>query len=87
MIGTVRDIMVQVPSPRAVFVDHPVGRTFGRPGAADQHEIVLRDALSELPRFTESGQIRDLPNQWEADGNRSWEAMVHEMLPPRPPRS
>ncbi len=75
--------MVQVPPPRAVFVDHPVGRTFGRPGAADQHEIVLRDALNELPRFTESGQIRDLPNQWEADGNRSWEAMVQEMLPPK----
>jgi hypothetical protein len=36
-----------------------------------------------MPRFSESGQIRDLPNQWEADGNRSWEAMVHEMLPPR----
>jgi hypothetical protein len=80
VIGTVRDVMEQVPAPRAVFVDFPAGRTFGHPGDAPQHEQVLAAALAELPRFTAPGQIRDLPHQWEPDGDRAWEAMVREEL-------
>ncbi len=68
--------MVKVRSPRAVFVDYPAGRTFGPPGDQDRHEKVLAGALSLLPRFTGSGQIRNLSYQWEPDGNRSWEASV-----------
>ena len=73
-----RDILEQVPAPRAVFVDFPAGRTFGHPGAAAQHERVLADALAQLPAFTAPGQIRDLPQQWSPDGDRAWEAMVRE---------
>jgi len=80
VIGTVRDVMEQVPAPRAVFVDFPVGRTFGRPGDAAQHERVLAAAFAELPAFTAPGQIRDLPLQWAPDGDRAWEAMVREEL-------
>jgi D-proline reductase (dithiol) PrdB len=74
----VRDILEQVPAPRAVFVDFPAGRTFGQPGAAAQHGRVLADALAQLPAFTAAGQIRDLPHQWSPDGDRAWEAMVRE---------
>ncbi len=80
VIGTVRDVMEQVPAPRAVFVDYPAGRTFGRPGDARQHEQVLAAALAELPAFTAPGQIRDLPLEWSADGDRAWEAMVRDEL-------
>ena len=80
MIGTAHDILEAVPPPRAVFVDHPVGRTFGHPGAAEEHEQVLAAALAELPSFTAPGEIRDLPRQWSADGDRSWEAVVREEL-------
>ena len=73
-----RDILEQVPAPRAVFVDFPAGRTFGQPGDAAQHARVLGDALAQLPAFTAPGQIRDLPHQWSPDGNRDWEAMVRE---------
>jgi hypothetical protein len=76
MVGTVRDIMERVPPPRGVFVDFPVGRTFGPPGDADRHRQVLEAALAELPRFAAPGQIRDLAVQWSPDGDRSWEAMV-----------
>ena len=75
---------MEVRSPRAVFVDHPAGRTFGSPGDAQRHVTVLEAALNELPRFTEAGQIRDLPYQWEADGSRSWETAFREEVL-RPP--
>lgn len=80
MIGTVRDIMAKVPPPRAVFVDHPVGRTFGRPGDRRQHEAVLAKAIGGIPNFAHPGQIRDILCQWEPDGSRSWEVEVREEI-------
>ena len=72
--------MAKVRSPRAVFVDYPAGLTFGRPEERDHHQRVLAAALRELPRFTRSGQIRKLRCSWEPDGNRNWEAALHEEL-------
>jgi hypothetical protein len=80
VIGTVLDIMTKVPPPRAVFVDHPVGRTFGRPGEHRKHEEVLTLALAELSNFTEPGQIRDLHCQWNAGGDRLWEEELQTLL-------
>jgi hypothetical protein len=80
VIGTVLDIMTKVPPPRAVFVDHPVGRTFGRPGDRAKQEEILTLALAELSNFTEPGQIRDLHCQWDADGGRPWEAELMTLL-------
>ena len=78
--------MEQAPSPRAVFVDFPAGRTFGRPANPQQHQRILADALAQFAAFTAPGQIRDLPHQWSDDGDRSWEAMVREeLLSFRPP--
>jgi hypothetical protein len=74
VIGTARDIMSKVTPPRAAFVDHPVGRTFGRPHDRLRHEAVLARALSELPKFTSAGEIRELGCQWEPHGGRHWEA-------------
>jgi len=73
IIGTALDIMSKVAPPRAVFVDHPVGRTFGPPHDRRRNEAVLRKALAELPNFTRCGEIRDLGCQWSADGSRAWE--------------
>ena len=80
VIGTVRDILEAVPAPRSVFVDFPVGRTFGPPGDAPRHLQVLADALAQLPYFTAPGQIRDLPHQWTPDGSRAWETIVRDEL-------
>lgn len=80
MIGTVLDIMTKVPPPRAVFVDHPVGRTFGRPSDRKRQEKVLSDALAELPKFTRQGEIRDLHCRWESNGSRAWEEELRREL-------
>lgn len=73
MIGTALDIMCKVAPPRGVFVDHPVGRTFGPPHDRERNEAVLVKALAELPRFTRSGEIRDLDCAWQAGNSRGWE--------------
>lgn len=74
VIGTAYDIMSRVAPPRAAFVDHPVGRTFGPPHDRVRGETTLKAALEELPRFTRPGEIRDLHCQWLPDGSRTWEA-------------
>jgi len=74
--------MVEVRSPRAVFVDYPAGRTFGPPKNREQNEKILEAALRELPFFTEWGQIRDLPFKWEPGKQPSWQTLREELLRP-----
>ena len=83
VIGTALDIMSRVTPPRAAFVDHPVGRTFGPPHDRQRDETVLARALAELPHFTQSGEICDLGCNWSPDGSRAWEdelrvGMLHD---------
>lgn len=73
VIGTVHDIMSKVTPPRAAFVDHPVGRTFGPPHDRRRNEMVLAKSLAELPRFSRPGEIRDLGCNWSPDASRAWE--------------
>ena len=73
VIGTAHDIMSKVTPPRAVFVDHPVGRTFGPPHDRARNVSVLTEALAELPKVTRAGEIRDLGCNWSPDGSRAWE--------------
>jgi len=81
VIGTAHDIMSKVAPPRAAFVDHPVGRTFGPPNERSRHEAILTTALAELPKFTSTREIRDLGCHWLANGSRAWEADLRaEML-------
>ena len=73
VIGTAHDIMSKVTPPRAVFIDHPVGRTFGPPHDRARNESVLTKALAELSKFARPGEIRDLGCNWSPDGSRAWE--------------
>jgi hypothetical protein len=73
VIGTAYDIMSRVTPPRAVFIDHPVGRTFGPPIDRLRNEAILAKALAELPQFTRPSEIRDLHCNWSPDGSRAWE--------------
>jgi len=73
--------MSKIAPPRAAFVDHPVGRTFGPPHDSSRRHAVLSRALAELPRFSYSGEIRDIGCQWSPGGGREWEAELRaEML-------
>jgi hypothetical protein len=81
VIGTAYDIMSRVRPPRAAFVDHPVGRTFGPPHDRARNLFVLKRALDELPEFSHCGEIRDLGCRWSPDGGRAWEEELRaEML-------
>ena len=73
VIGTAYDIMSKVGPPRAVFVDHPVGRTFGPPHDRVRNEAVLQRALEELPKFTRANEISNPGFHWSNDGSRAWE--------------
>ena len=79
-IGTIRDIMTRVKSPRAVFVDHPAGQTFGRPHARRIHLKILAHALRCAPLFKKRGQIIDLPYQWKDRPGSSWKKTVERTL-------
>lgn len=73
--------MSKVTPPRAAFVDHPVGRTFGPPNDRSRNQTVLRRALAELPNFKEPREIRDLGCHWAPDRSRAWEDELRaEML-------
>mgnify|MGYP001340667029 FL=1 len=81
VIGTAFDIISKVTPPRAAFVDHPVGRTFGPPHDRQRNQNVLRKALDELPNFKPPSEIRDLGCRWSPDGSRAWEDELRaEML-------
>jgi hypothetical protein len=80
VIGTALDIISKVTPPRAVFVDHPVGRTFGPPHDRARNETVLTAALNELPMFTRRNQILDIQCQWQSNGSRAWEAELRDEI-------
>jgi len=72
--------MTRVRAPRAVFIDHPVGRTFGPPRDRQRHEHVLTAAIGALPKFSQPGEIVDLNCQWDLAGNRAWEGELRALL-------
>ena len=80
LIGTVRDIVQRVKPPRAICVDNPVGRTFGRPRAGRRHASLLAQALSEAPSFKRKGQIIDLPGNWTDRPGSSWQELVRREI-------
>ena len=64
VVSTARDISMQVKPPRTVFVNFPMGNTFGRPFDRVQHRAVLLDALRRLEETRFGGELIDLPYEW-----------------------
>jgi len=79
-VGTARDIMTQVKAPRWVFVNYPMGQTFGRPHARRIHLKILADALRCAPLFKKRGQIIDLPYQWKDRPGISWKKIAERTI-------
>jgi D-proline reductase (dithiol) PrdB len=67
VISTARDISAQVKAPRTVFVNFPMGNTFGRPFDRVQQRAVLLDALRRLEEARVGGEIIDLRYEWGAE--------------------
>jgi hypothetical protein len=66
VVSTARDITQQVKPPRALFVNHPMGNTFGHAGDRALQSRILREALNMVVQVTEAGRLIDLPHAWDA---------------------
>lgn len=80
LVGTVRDIVERVKPPRAVLIDNPVGRTFGRPRAPRKHERLLHAALDCAHEFVRKGQVIDLASTWKDRPGQSWQRLVEREI-------
>ena len=66
-VSTARDLSLQVMPPRTVFLNHPMGNTFGRRGDAPGQRQILRDALSFLETCVKPGHLVDLQYHWHEE--------------------
>ena len=64
-------ITAAVNPPRAAFVDHPLGRTAGKPHDPVGQRRIVGAALALLESATEPGRIVDLGERWGDDSWRS----------------
>jgi D-proline reductase (dithiol) PrdB len=65
-VSTARDLSLQVRPPRTVFVNHPMGNTFGRAGDAEGQRGILNRALQMLVTCTSAGELVDLDSKWSS---------------------
>ncbi len=53
--------------PRVAYVRFPFGQPLGEPGNADQHRVVIEDALRLLTTAIEPGIVETLPYRWRRE--------------------
>lgn len=63
-IATGRDLTELVKPPRALFVNHPMGNNFGRPGDVAMQADILRTALGLIHSSKQAGALLDYPSDW-----------------------
>ena len=54
-------------TPRAVFIDYPLGQTAGRAGDKQEQLSVIQKALEAIEKTDDPGTILDLGLRWEDD--------------------
>ena len=62
-----KEMAEKVHPPRVAHVRFPFGRPMGEPNNADQHRVILEDALSVLETATEAGTVVSLPYRWRRE--------------------
>ena len=83
-VSTGRDITALVRPPRSLFVNHPMGNTFGRVGDTATQTKILRMALDFAVTAEEPGILADYPGKWHEDfvyfaGETSPEALAKQL--------
>lgn len=63
-ISTGRDLTAQVKPPRSLFLNFPMGNSFGRSGDIATQTQVLRMALDLVVTATQGGVLVDAPLKW-----------------------
>ena len=56
-----------VRAPRVAYVRFPFGQPLGQPGYADQHRVIVEDALRLLTTATEPGTVESLSYRWRRE--------------------
>lgn len=65
--------------PRASFLDFPLGCPAGRPRERAQQREIVTAALRHAEQAGQDWELKRLPFQWAADGNRDWEDLVSDL--------
>ncbi|MDY7019680.1 MAG: hypothetical protein SU899_06380, partial [Chloroflexota bacterium] len=63
-VGVARDIMLQVKTPRAVFLNFPFGHNLGKVFNRELQMNIIKDSFKVLETAKESGTVVDLPYDW-----------------------
>ena len=66
-VSTGRDITALVRPPRSLFVNFPMGNSFGKAGDTAMQTKILRVALNLAVTATEPGVLVDLPIAWHEE--------------------
>jgi hypothetical protein len=83
-VSTGRDITALVRPPRSLFVNFPMGNTFGRAGDNAMQSKILRAALDFVVTATEPGVLADYREKWHEEfvyfaGETTPEALAKQM--------
>ena len=62
-----KEMAEKIHPPRVAHVRFPFGRPMGEPNNADQHRVILEDALSVLETAGEAGTVVSLPYRWRRE--------------------
>ncbi len=63
-VSTGRDLTALVKPPRSLFINHPMGNSFGRPDDGATQAAILRAALDLVATCEEPGALVDYPTDW-----------------------
>ena len=63
-VSTGLDLTRQVKPPRSIFINHPMGNNFGRPGDVQMQREILLQALTLAQESEEAGILVDPGYAW-----------------------
>ena len=62
-----RQVADAIGAPRTAYVRFPFGQPLGEAGNADQHRVIIEDALKLLVDASEPGIVEPLPYRWRRE--------------------
>ena len=66
-LALVKEVAVEAPAPRFVYLHWPFGHALGEPGNVAQQRTVLYDMLSMATSASRPGLVVELPYRWRRE--------------------
>ena len=66
-LSSARSITQSVGTPRAVYLDYPLGQTAGRAGDIAEQNAILEETCKAFEDLMSPGKVIDLPMRWAYD--------------------